>query len=315
MAKKKRQMAEYRYYKMPGNAVFFALQGERWRQKYEREIDFLHFHNFLEIGFCYSGSGVMTLGEQDYEYHGGDFTVIPSNYLHTTNSTPGTLSSWEYLFIDVDGLMKKLTDAPPGYVEQLIRRINSRAVFAGSMEYPRAAQLIRMVLDVTREKEAFSQEEAEGLILALLVEMARSGETDWKEAEGISTEGRVHSDKLIFQIMDYISGHYSENLKMSDIAEFAHISETHLRRIFSSHLNMSPLEYLNRVRIHAACEYLKKTDDSIALIQARCGFTVSSTFNRNFRRVTGGSPAEWRNRPENYERQILKFRIHSEKGW
>ena len=78
MAKKKRQMAEYRYYKMPGNAVFFALQGERWRQKYEREIDFLHFHNFLEIGFCYSGSGVMTLGEQDYEYHGGDFTVIPS---------------------------------------------------------------------------------------------------------------------------------------------------------------------------------------------------------------------------------------------
>ena len=100
-----------------------------------------------------------------------------------------------------------------------------------------------------------------------------------------------------------------------DIAEFAHISETHLRRIFSSHLNMSPLEYLNRVRIHAACEYLKKTDDSIALIQARCGFTVSSTFNRNFRRVTGVSPAEWRNRPENYERQILKFRIHSEKGW
>ena len=146
-------------------------------------------------------------------------------------------------------------------------------MFAGSMEYPRAAQLIRMVLDVTREKEAFSQEEAEGLILALLVEMARSGETDWKEAEGISTEGRVHSDKLIFQIMDYISGHYSENLKMSDIAEFAHISETHLRRIFSSHLNMSPAGISsNRVRIHAACEYLKKTDDSIALIQAPVRF-------------------------------------------
>ena len=53
MARKKRQVAEFRYYKMSDNCALFALLGERWRQKYERDIDFLHFHNYLEIGYCY----------------------------------------------------------------------------------------------------------------------------------------------------------------------------------------------------------------------------------------------------------------------
>ena len=60
MARKKRQVAEFRYYKMPDNCALFALLGERWRQKYERDIDFLHFHNYLEIGYCYDGSRRIT---------------------------------------------------------------------------------------------------------------------------------------------------------------------------------------------------------------------------------------------------------------
>ena len=102
MARKKKQVAEFRYYQMPENRVLFALLGEKWRQQYGRDINYLHFHNYLEIGYCYEGSGYMTLGEKEISYHGGMFTVIPKNYLHTTNSMPGKLSSWEYLFVDVE---------------------------------------------------------------------------------------------------------------------------------------------------------------------------------------------------------------------
>ena len=41
---------------------------------------------------------------------------------------------------------------------------------------------------------------------------------------------------------------------------------------------MSPLEYINKVRIQTACEILKKTDESIADIAYKCGFTTNSTF-------------------------------------
>ena len=313
MAKKKRQVAEFRYYKMPENCALFALLGERWRQKYERDVDFLHFHNYLEIGYCYDGRGIMTLGEQEYQYSGSEFTVIPKNYLHTTNSAPGTLSSWEYLFVDVDRLLDKNVSGTPGHTENIIRRINSRAIFAKSREYPGLAEMIRMIMDVMRRHELFCQEEAEGLMLAFLSEIARQNDSGSEKAA--NTGGRVKSDELIFRILDYISEHYSEDLKINDIAHWAHISETHFRRIFSSYMNMSPLEYINQVRIRAACEYLKKTDEPVAMIAAKCGFPVNSTFNRNFRHLMGESPAEYRKRPENYEQQILKFQIHSEEGW
>lgn len=314
MGKKKKQVAEYRYYIMPENCALFALLGEKWRQKYERDIDYLHFHNYLEIGYCYEGEGIMTLGEHEYTYHGEEFTVIPANYLHTTNSFPGdNLSSWEYLFVDVDILIDKAISGA-ARAGQLKRRINSRAIFSKAGSHPRLARFIREIMNVMRDGKEYCQEEAEGLMISLLAEVARLNGRFVQRTEE-DTRGGVNGGKLILQILDYISEHYHEPLKVCDIAAWAHISETHFRRIFSSYMNMSPLEYINSVRIRAACEYLRKTDDSVAIIAAKSGFSTVSTFNRNFRRITGTSPEEWRKLPENYEQQILKFLVHSEKGW
>ncbi|MDQ9842429.1 AraC family ligand binding domain-containing protein, partial [Acinetobacter baumannii] len=86
---------EYRYYQMPGDSPILALLGEKWRQNYGRDVDYLHFHNFLEIGFCYEGEGTLTFGEDILPFHGREFTVIPRNFPHTTDSVPGNISYWE----------------------------------------------------------------------------------------------------------------------------------------------------------------------------------------------------------------------------
>ena len=57
-----------------------------------------------------------------------------------------------------------------------------------------------------------------------------------------------------------------EDLRIDELAEYCHISETHLRRIFTTYMKMSSLEYINTIRIQAACDYLKKTDQPIALV-------------------------------------------------
>ena len=74
---------EFRYYKMPEGSPILALLGEKWLQSYGRDVDFLHFHNFLEIGYCYGGQGDMVLGEQNLRFKASQFTVIPKNYPHT----------------------------------------------------------------------------------------------------------------------------------------------------------------------------------------------------------------------------------------
>ena len=57
MAKKRKMKMEFRYYQMQDGIPILALLGEKWVQNYGRDVDYLHFHNYLEIGFCYSGEG------------------------------------------------------------------------------------------------------------------------------------------------------------------------------------------------------------------------------------------------------------------
>lgn len=197
--------------------------------------------------------------------------------------------------------------------------INSRAVLWNAEEAQVMADLILRILDIMRDREEFYQEEARGLLAALLMEIARDFRT---RGTGVPTiagtktlENNGRAMEMVSDSVDYISNHFKEPLKVSMLADKCHISETHFRRIFSSYMDVSPLEYINLVRIQAACEYLKKTDRQIAEVAHDCGFPTLSTFNRNFRQVMGMAPHEWRNRPENYEHKLLRFDIHAEEGW
>ena len=312
MAKKRRKpKMEFRYYQMSAGSPILALLGQKWVQNYGNDVDYLHFHNYLEIGYCYGGDGFMVLGEEEKRFYGGIVTVIPPNYPHTTNSDIGKVSKWEYLFIDVEGFMKKFLDNPVK-AEKVIQRIYSRALFFEEKENLSISKKIHKILDIMRDGEEFFLEEAKGVLAALLVEIARlnrdSGEDKVAENAGKLTN-------MITSVLDYVSYHYMEDIKVEDLANICHISETHFRRVFTSYMKMSPLEYINTVRVYTACELLETTDAPVADVAHKCGFTTNSTFNRNFKQLMGVTPLEWRKRPESYEQQLLRFDIHSEKGW
>ena len=50
MSRKKKPRMEYRYYEAPEKCPVLALLGEKWVQNYGYQIDYLHFHNMMEIG-------------------------------------------------------------------------------------------------------------------------------------------------------------------------------------------------------------------------------------------------------------------------
>ena len=103
MSRKKKPRMEYRYYEVPEKCPVLVLQGEKWVQNYGYQIDYLHFHNLMEIGFCYYGEGTIVLEDEELPYHGGMFTVVPKNFPHTTNSKENSVCSWAWVFVDVEG--------------------------------------------------------------------------------------------------------------------------------------------------------------------------------------------------------------------
>lgn len=230
MGRKKKSKIEFRYYRMPEDIPFLALLGEKWVQYYGRDVDYLHFHNYLEIGYCYSGTGTLVLGEENYRFTGNQFSVIPKNYPHTTDSDSDTVSKWEYLFIDVDMILEQFyRGGGINRKENISYRINSQAFFKSAEEKPKMAEMIRNIMDVIREKQEFYLEEAKAGIAELLFNIARE-----KKGTGLVEKLPVKEAAPIIQSLDYIAIHYMEQIKIEDLAGYCHISQSHFRRIFQN---------------------------------------------------------------------------------
>ena len=313
---KKRKAIEFRYYDMEEGTGVFALLGESWIREYGLDIEALHFHNYMEIGVCRFGTGTMEFGEDVCEYRSGFVSVIPKNFPHTTNSTPGTLSFWEYLFIDTEKLARALFPQKPRKAEQLIRDINHGVLFFHEEEYPGIAANICEVFEILRAREDYCLVEAESVLQAALIKIARENALQ-EDERAVGSEQLMEGKAagIVLKVIDYVDEHFREEIRISDMAAACFVSETHLRRVFRDHMRMGVLEYINLVRIHKACEQMRRTDESIASIAYGCGFTSLTTFNRNFREFTHMTPGDWRKKPENYEQILLRCFVHFEEGW
>lgn len=310
MSAKKKQEIEFRYYEIPQNEPCIALLGQAWVRPYGENVDCLHFHNYMEIGICLDGVGEVMLDERVIPYKPGLFTVIPKNFPHNTNSDNFSLSSWEYLFIDVEAALREFYREDSLYVDDLSAIVNNHAWAVDSSEYPEAAMLIKSIMDEMRYKKEFYSESVKGMQLSLLMNIARMNQG---KMEKVRKQSRGVSQ--ISYALHYIGKHYAEELTIGDLAQASNMSETHFRRVFQKVMNMTPSDYVNLVRVQMACEYMKKHTDSMELVAERCGFQSVSTFNRNFKKVLNITPYQWKIHPENYEARLLDYKISSYKGW
>lgn len=76
--KKKKPKMEFRYYKIPADSHMLPLTGKNLKQCYGVEVDYLHFHNHMEIGYCYYGEGTLSLENTKHEFQGGMFSIQKS---------------------------------------------------------------------------------------------------------------------------------------------------------------------------------------------------------------------------------------------
>ena len=311
--KKEKEKVELRYYDVPQNEFLLVLQGVDWKRQYGSKDSPLHFHNLMEIGVCRYGKGILKMENDDLPYQPGMISVIPTNYPHNTLSAEGTESYWEYLFIDPEKILQSMYPDDILFQQKMLEKVNKKPFFGNEKSVPELADIVHSILDETRnKKDPLYKECIRGLSLALLINVARVDAGASLMSEGVRLKSGFDQ---VRPALDYIREHYASSMKISEIASVCHVSESHFRRLFEEIIGMTPVEYLNQVRIRKACDLIKKTGYSMEEISVKVGFSTTSTFNRNFKRVTGTSPYQWKKKPENFESRLSKFNIMVEKGW
>ena len=310
MAKKKKDTVEFRFYEIPQGDAALVLCGESWIRVYGHEEFHLHFHNLMEIGICRYGAGNLHLNEDVYRYRDGMITMIPENYPHVTISDGEDVNYWEYIFIDPKRIVEKLFPNNPVYQKEIIDALNRAPMITEGDEI--LTQFIERVMEETKSKQPFHRKMIEEYVSMLILELMRREKHLMVEAE---TKVKGSNMAQIAAALDFVNKNFEQSIRVKELADICSMSETHFRRIFEAYINMSPMDYVNLIRIQKACELMKKTNDSMDLVASKCGFTTTSTFNRNFKKFLETSPYQWKINPKNYESKLLNFRITALKGW
>ncbi len=108
----------------------------------------------------------------------------------------------------------------------------------------------------------------------------------------ISNEGK--DDLKMHRLLHYIEQHCTEQLSLKELANHFHFNPSYLSNYFSTHHHEGFSEYLNKVRINKAADYLKNSEISISDISAMVGYSDHSYFCKVFKKVKGMSPSGFR---------------------
>lgn len=129
------------------------------------------------------------------------------------------------------------------------------------------------------------------------IEIERSNQLSFVVFQG----QKLHQDEAIKKAQLHIEQHYDQKIKVEQLASLVALSRRNLERRFKKATNNTVAEYIQRVKIEAAKISLEGARDNVNEVMYSIGYTDAKAFRETFKKVTGLSPIEYRNK---YRRQI-----------
>lgn len=102
------------------------------------------------------------------------------------------------------------------------------------------------------------------------------------------------TDTIAAQISHFLDQHYSEQISLEILCQTFHFSKNHIINLFRNAFSVTPIAYLNTVRLQHAAHLIEATSDSLESIAASCGYQNYSHFYKQFVRRYGAAPEHWR---------------------
>ena len=115
------------------------------------------------------------------------------------------------------------------------------------------------------------------------------------------TSGRPLDDR-VQKTLDYLRDHLDAPTDLETLARHAHLSASRLSHLFREQVGLTPLQYLERLRIDRARQLLELTAHPVGHVARRVGFDNPFYFSLRFKKHTGQSPRHYRQSVEQAER-------------
>jgi AraC-like DNA-binding protein len=131
------------------------------------------------------------------------------------------------------------------------------------------------------------EDESTALMRLILMRVLRDAER--------SSSQRPTTNFRVARVGKYLEETFANpTIRLASAAQHVEVTPPHLDRLLKEHTGLTFLQQLRRIRVHHAERLLLTTVSSIKETAYACGYTSPGSFGRDFKRVHGCSPSEWR---------------------
>lgn len=253
-----------------------------------------HFHPHYQLFTVFEGTGTRLIGDSIQAFSPGDTVFLGPDVPHLWRCAPQYFQNNSDLsthgivvYFQKDFLGNDLFQLPEMYP---ISHFLQESVRGYTVTDP-FREKIRSDLTALLNLTGFDR------ILHLLKVLNELALTPCKSpitSFGYRNNHKISETERMQKVHTYVLQHFKDNIRLKDVAEHAGMSEAAFCRYFKARTRKTLTDLINEIRIGHACRLLIDESQSISQIAYETGYDTLSNFNRNFKKITGKSPSNYR---------------------
>lgn len=253
-----------------------------------------HYHQEYELSFITEGNGERIVGDSVEEFHPGDLIFIGPRIPHVWISqglvrrqhTGRSLES-VYLLFNEKVLPPGIRELPEFEQVNKALRYSERGIRISGDTLNRASNLMLQLPYLDRMKRLM-------MFYEILHIIGSSTSYTFLASEDYVRSKRNTGNKRVNTIHEYLMKNYREEINLDEIASLVAMAPASVCRFFKNYTGETIFGYLNKIKIDYACSLLLNSDLNVVDISYDCGFNNLSHFNKQFRKLIGMTPTQFR---------------------
>lgn len=251
----------------------------------------MHWHNEFEINCILRGKGEFICGDDKFTAGEGNLLILPPNMPHA--AYPGQSGELIYYALVFNPTMLGAGSNDRCTTECIRPLINgslkiSPLILPGTKNYDE----IKVTIDRIFSCAHGNLPQLDLLLKSELMRLFWLLEDD--ETIICRKDTGISYSEIIRPALEYMMNNFQENITIDQLAALAHLSKSYFMSCFKKAVGIGAIEHLTQLRINAACDALSSTGKNISDIAFGCGYSNLSNFNRQFKKIVGCSPKEYR---------------------
>ena len=239
-----------------------------------------HWHERMELNLVCSGSMYLTLDKEEYFLPSGTMGIIPPEKTHSGITGESGVEYYTLMF-DITSFYNS-SFATEKHLKPIVGLQND---FVPLTDDGEIVDTVTSIIKEQQNGDEYSSLTVMGKIYILLGLLYR---------KCLSFKGDTgYGGENFSVIFDYIAENFCEGLSSAELSSKFGYSEAYFCRRFKAITGLTPMKYINILRLEKAKMLLKTGNTKIAVVSAKCGYNSVSYFSRLYKKHFGMSPKDY----------------------